>query len=785
MKDSHSKSEVASSESFAQGIIYATNMGAQIINLSLGWPRSLETKHLREAIFYALSKNVMIVAAAGNNNSSEPLYPCAYEGVICTAASTLDGKFAGFSNYGAHVDAIVPGEAILSLNPVLFEPEYFSVPGYDLKSGTSQASPLLAGMISALIGTTPTLTIDDVFARLYSVDKVVEARKFISGGAMTLSSLFKKPESSVVRPVLKRIKQIVLNGLNDQAKLVIPVRNFGLDSQRFQVKVESLSPALEFSAEAQTVESLKASEFKDLIFNLRILNFQAESNVKIKITIISDTEELTFFNELPVVRDVKNETNFRKNSFSFINNALPLGVIVNGRVGSNLATVDSYVPSDSHEFFLRRMVKEEKKLEITLFRRLNDSVNEVDRKIVIESFSSLINFVRVDLNFDGREDYVVQTVNEDSDGKFLKLSFFNNDLLPLWSTFPSARIELNVSVASLNEILFMSMNHTSLGKILVPAFFTQGQLPKLDQSKDFFGRWDMGKENRLYYLDPVVKEQKLSIRALTTTAWKDCIRQNLNLKWFETILAENSLPITIQDASRGVIRLLISAGQGANRKIFVSTFDVKSFQQGNPLPQLVIQSEGVDPLLSVTSNGLLPSGDTFFNIYDRSRAKLIMTKDDKQISQFNYTHESETDIMAGHIVSFENTLGQTSILQTRDELVAITRNAGEVIKSTRPKLRYSFFSSKVLSEMYSPVIYNRSHRPSPALYVDSTSVTGNRVYLFEVQEGQMVSSMANSLIVPSYCKALNPAFSKLSSSHEFIFLCLEEKSWVLRSYGMN
>lgn len=785
MKDSNSKSEVATSESFAQGIIYATNMGAHIINLSLGWPRSLETKHLREAVFYALSKNVIIVAAAGNNNSSEPLYPCAYEGVICTAASTLDGKFAGFSNYGGHVDALVPGEAILSLNPILFEPEFFSVPGYDLKSGTSQASPLLAGMISLLKANSPTLSIDEVFGRLYSVDKAVESKKFIMGGGQTLSSLFKKSESAVVRPVLKRIKQIVLVGHSDQTKLVVPIRNYGKDSQRFQVRIEGLSSGIEFQSEPIVVESLKESELVDLVFNLRIFKFESESNVKIKITIVTDSEELSFFNELPVVRDIKSEAMFRKNSFHFMNGSLPLGSIVNGRIAANLSTVESYAKNESHEFYLRRNIKEEKKLEVTLFRRSNSSVNEVDKKILIDNFVSLLSFMRADLNFDGQEDYILQTVNEDSNGKFLKFSFFNKDLSPLWSSFPSGRIDLEVSVASLNDFSLVTMEHATLGKILVPAFFTNGQLPKIDQAQDFFGRWDLGKENRLYYLEPLLSDKKLRIRALTTISWKDTIRKSLNLKWFETIIAESRLPTTIQDANRGVVRLLVSAGQGASRKIFVTTFDVKSFQQGAQLPQLVVQSEGVDPLFSVTQDGLLPTGDTFLNIYDRSRSKIIMTKDDRQISQYNYMHESETDIMIGHIVSFEDSMELNSILQTRDELVTLTRKSGEVMKSSRPKLRYSFFSSKVLSEMYSPVIFSRNGKQSPALYVDSTSVTGNRVYLFEVQQGQLVSSIKNSLIVPPYCKAMNPAFSKLTSNHEFVFLCLEEKLWTLRTFEMN
>jgi hypothetical protein len=87
--------------------------------------------------------------------------------------------------------------------------------------------------------------------------------------------------------------------------------------------------------------------------------------------------------------------------------------------------------------------------------------------------------------------------------------------------------------------------------------------------------------------------------------------------------------------------------------------------------------------------------------------------------------------------------------------------------------------------MYFPVIYNRGGNQRPALYVDSTSVTGNRLYLFEEQNGELVSSIRNSVIVPANCKSLNPTYNSASSVNEFVFLCIEENNFVIRSYEMN
>lgn len=786
MRDSNSKSNIAASESFAQGIIYAVNMGAHVINMSLGWPRSLETKHLRDAVYYALARNVIIVAAAGNNNSTEPLFPCAYDGVICAGSSTLDGRYAGYTNYGGHVDGVTPGEAILSLNPMMFEPEYFSVSGYDIKSGTSQSAPMLAGLISIVKAQDPGISIDEIYGRIYLAPKNTDKRKYTLGGDVTWEAISKKVAVPVVRPVLKRIRQLVVTGERADTKLVIPVRNFGTESSGLSVKVESLSSGVEFQSDSQPVDSLKTAEVKDLTFNAKITDMNAESSIKIKITIEGQDGAESYTNEIPVVRDIRPEASFEKIGFVFKDKALPIGNVADGKIVSYISTVESYGKSNKHEFFMRKTNAKEKNIELTVLRRENGKINEASASMIIDGALSLVNFLRLDLNFDGNDDYFVQTLNEDAKGdKFLEYSFYNSELKALWPGFQHIKVTIDLAIANMNDVMFTRMDHPKLGAMMVPAYFTEGQIPKVDQTQDFFGRYDASKELRLYYLEPQVEEKNLRIRTLTTHSWKENLKKELNSKWFETVLVENVLPVSADDAKKGQLRVILSVGQGTKRQLMISTFDTRNTLKGASLPQIVLQTEGVDTVYSVTPTGLDAAGDAFLNIYDRSRAKIVTTKNSVQTSQQNYTHESETDLIAGHIASFENGQTKLSILQTREELISLSTINGKVTKTTRPKLRYSFFSSQVLSEMYVPVVYKRQGVQSPALYVDSTAVTSNRVYLFEEQDGKLVASIKNSLVVPATCKALNPSFSASSASHEFVFLCLENKEWFVRTYDMK
>jgi subtilisin family serine protease len=128
----------------AEGIIWAVDHGAGVVNLSLGGPQS---GTLQAAVGYALSRDVVVVAAAGNDSTSAPSYPAAYPDVLAVGAvgRDLNGTLARapWSNTGPHLDIVAPGVDILSL-----------AVGSDTDGlwvdGTSQASPHVAALAALL-----------------------------------------------------------------------------------------------------------------------------------------------------------------------------------------------------------------------------------------------------------------------------------------------------------------------------------------------------------------------------------------------------------------------------------------------------------------------------------------------------------------------------------------------------------------------------------------------------------------------------------------------------------
>ncbi|MBA7512850.1 hypothetical protein ES705_04859 [subsurface metagenome] len=131
----------------AEGIIYAADNGAKVINLSLGAYSYSQT--LQDAVDYGYQKGCVIVAASGNDNTNKPLYPAAYSNVIAVAATDQNDERWTSSNYGDYIDVSAPGVNIYStwLNN-----------DYKSADGTSCSAPFVSGLTGLLLSQDSTLT---------------------------------------------------------------------------------------------------------------------------------------------------------------------------------------------------------------------------------------------------------------------------------------------------------------------------------------------------------------------------------------------------------------------------------------------------------------------------------------------------------------------------------------------------------------------------------------------------------------------------------------------------
>jgi subtilisin family serine protease len=182
----------------AQGILYAAGLpaddgsggviqaasAAQIINLSLG--TSAPDSDLENAIVSAANAGVLIIASAGNEGSAGAHYPSDYPQVVSVSAVGPDTLLASYSNFGPNIDIAAPGGDLddgFSLFGSGLEGASFGVlstmwnfsasaPTFVFADGTSMAAPHVSGVAALLLAQDPSLTADQLRARLldYAVD---------------------------------------------------------------------------------------------------------------------------------------------------------------------------------------------------------------------------------------------------------------------------------------------------------------------------------------------------------------------------------------------------------------------------------------------------------------------------------------------------------------------------------------------------------------------------------------------------------------------------------------
>ena len=159
----------------ACGIIYAANNGAQVINMSLGFEPSAiatvpdENAAIRAAVEYAISKNVVVVAATGNDGTTGVSFlPADLPNVIGVGAvySSSGNSIASFSNRGNFVDVVAPGVGIwstCSANPIYDVCTTSDGDSrYESLDGTSMATPFVSGLAALVLSMDGNLKNSDV-----------------------------------------------------------------------------------------------------------------------------------------------------------------------------------------------------------------------------------------------------------------------------------------------------------------------------------------------------------------------------------------------------------------------------------------------------------------------------------------------------------------------------------------------------------------------------------------------------------------------------------------------
>ncbi|CAN5474346.1 hypothetical protein BH10BDE1_BH10BDE1_26150 [soil metagenome] len=788
-KEASSSAEKGLGDFVARGMLYAIRSGAQVINMSLGWPADVDSNLMRQMIDLARSRGILIVAAAGNDGTDALIRPCVFEGVICVASHDPDGAISHFSNHGAGVDIAAPGLNILSLFPMTMNPRVFTDRvGYDLKSGTSMASPYVAGLLGRLInagysGAESRARLLAGARPVASNPRVHRAREMIvqTGNADLARALDAKSQ-----PLILPTSKLAINAKWDRQKRSIPVKlsfeNAWSDAKSVSMKLKLTGSAAQ-DARLQpamiSASNWKSLEKRDFNIGLNILSDRLESELLVELEVTSidaasglskvETRYVSIeVTTTPAADDRELETR------PIQGDAAAIALLAKG----NLRSVLSLDGRNEQDFI--SLVSSSSGLRLSLLAQEKSTYSLRAVRDLPQTQGDLLALQRVDLDGDGSSDYVMiwrQAPSPDKRTPTFLFRFFDSGLKPLALTFDgktSAEAVFDNSVSVLPDT-FQWISAGAGRK--VPAWITRGTTP--EGEKAAYDPWNPTPldlpDFRIYY-------------------W--------SAKGLKTISMDPKIPVAFfppsaDELRSGTRRTMWVVGDGTNATYELSTVaDLKtsstSAVQFGGYRRL--RSTMMAPIFNAASTGSPDAGETtgvgfYSNSYRAATRVSAYIPNRGLLFDEVLTPLSKTDAVGSVLAAFSGSTNSSVIAQTIYEMQYQDMRTGE--KATASLKRFSFMPEFFFQKLFFPILGDDSQGGRdrlPMIYLAQGLGTGNSIEVLapRYESGKLqgfVRPARLRLVAPSGCESMgNVIAASTEAPSRVVFSCPDRILFVPLKY---
>jgi cell wall-associated protease len=758
----------------AAAVSYAEAHGAKIINLSLGWPKLVDTKNAQTVFEKAIQDGVLIIAAAGNDRKDQPTYPCSYEGVICVGSVTNNGSISVYSNYGGVVDILAPGDGIVSTYPTYDESDILRIQGYEMLSGTSQASPMVAGIAAAVLSVMPTISLNELQARLLVSGATLPSPNAALYGLVNLKRALDAQPQPVFLPDLKSIDQVAINESTLQASGQVPIKNLWADATGVQAEI-SVNGKPAGTAQAATLAS-GATLTVPWTYSFGSVD---ESSTLVLTLMVSDAkgDSKTFSATLPAVRPMEKITSQRTINIANVPVSAWMGT-QNGHYYSNLSQVSSY-PSESE---LPRYYMQHRNAQGgvdygasgSLVDVFDPSKSNTITTVFAFGIQQITQLIRMDVNGDGNMDYVVLGLgNIQGKNPYFQFDFFDPSFNPLFSSQAASSWQVGLNNAYGQSIIrnyaargsWIATGNTA-GPKLVPCFIDQGTLP----APDNYNGTDMrayNSDSHLFYLAPQAMPTgsafvPLTIRVLDSANFRNGYPDaNLHL--------QSQIPQDPADQKSGHIRVITQMGDDINSP--TDLWDITSLNASILAPAPNWDAVGsTGQALTALSTDLASPNSVFLTFFGDTRASIAWTSPEGQyLESAEFQFSSTGNTIQSLIGSVDlQSLGRFWFVEANFDLVGYHEASPGSALETKiiPIERDSSFPGQQFSQSFQTVLVGTAANPEPGIYIDSTLVRGNQVAVavWDPASGTFDKPLRYSLQIPDNCLEMNPF--KLTSSAE-------------------
>ncbi len=767
---------IGTSDRLSKAIQYAIDMKVDVINLSLGWPLSFDKEHLKQAVMDAIKADIIVVSAAGNNDHSEPIMPCAYEGVVCVGSNDPDTKMSDFSNYGAHVDVLAPGNNILSTYPTGLTPLFFDINGYEIKSGTSQAAPYVSALAASIKGTQPELSAKEVKAKIYASARspyIVES-KFASGNIISFDRALGKTEG-IIKPNLK-----------------------GFGRVKVDFKTRTFSFPMKFEDFGNNAELLKVQVNAEKGVNLTQTTFDLGLQRKILVQGKLDNLDLNLLQKFKVTLNYgkfSEAYNVEKRfyiDFEEIDLTKAYEIIgANPKSVTEFSTVnDNHAPYDFPFYYTVSTHKQGK--IISVFSKDGPVIKNLGTTLLPE-VKTVLSIHRVDANLDGEVDYLIRTLNEtikpkenedDEEEKeeSIVYHYLSSKLRPLFSkveevdgqkkrtSFSSMKLQFeSVILQDLNDFAFGKIKYGDFGEILIPVYTSfANSLPEADRNPNPFARLRQRSFSaRIYYYEPVIDGEEVSLvtRTLNNNKFVDSFKRKIKFRPYEQIFVVKFLKQSYDDIKKGVFSLLISheseRKQARNYILKISDIAQRKWSvektSGTALNlSQFISERGID----LTANTIL-AHDADRKIVGYEKSTRLAWEEysfdaNERIDYVSIEQENIYDSLEYPIKTYFDSEGTFRFYLTPSRIYLERETLQGKEKYSYPVHVSSFLPGMLFREQHYPITFAEDNKTIPALYVDSTQIASRNIYLLKASDKGITAPIRFNVNIPENCRALNP-----------------------------
>jgi len=717
----------------------AIDAHVDVINLSLGWPRGVNSPKLEAVFARAIQQGIVVVAGAGNDFHEAQIFPCAYPNVICVGSYDIDGTLSDFSNFGGHVDILAPGQEIVSLWPTIKPSELFGPKGYEIRSGTSQAAPFVSGTAAVIKGIFPAESGSQIRARI-----LASARSGIKGTqirALDFSAALQTQGESFVAPNFKKIEWVKIDPI--QLTFSLPVKIENHPTRAIQWTAHSLTPGVVVDTQPRS---------GDATITGRVANLRLGNQFTYKITINGKN----FEHKVLMGVDL-NHVDLTRTP------PLPLDV----------TSVVSPKPQSTKQLWSAKRQDAGLLLELWMVNRSQIKKLSVSFDNVQQALPRF-GLIQDDFDMDGTPDYMFGALGNDETGqpKFIRFFYLSQDLevtrqfeLQYEGVYPAYEKAEHIMLARWED---------SQIDVKVPVFLAEGYIPKADVNPNPLAFEKNYPARRIYYLEPSQSSNgwQFITRSLSTPIFDTTVRKAVNADPRNDVIGLDPDVQSIAELAHGRLNLNFFIGQGINGRNFMLAVENLAKIDLSAMAELrLIKWDLTSSLtqeawsLSEATLDRLSTWQTFYSfLVGRS---LVSLKDRWLENQLQIPLSKEK--ILGSLKSFVRENDVVSFLETTDYLRAQGHWYGKRIDTQVAIYRSTFLPGATFSQLFDPVLVGRERRPG--LAINNGVLFSNSLLVYSLTEkGQLVAPIENSYLIPEECQSRLPSVDPAGKT-TLVFLC--------------